>query len=59
YVVVEVLLQFPQEQRVQRVSLRRFINIATSLKSVNTLIKLFSEGRNSLRIKEFPRSDGG
>lgn len=39
YVVVEVLLQFPQERRVQRVSLRRFINIARKPWGVNTLRK--------------------
>jgi len=46
-------LQFPQERRVQRVSLRRFINIARFIKPVNTLTKCFSESPNPLRIKGF------
>ena len=55
YVIVEVRLQFPQEQRVWRVSLRRFINIAKLDRTVNTLTKVFSESRNLLYIKGLRR----
>ena len=43
YVIVEVRLQFPQEQRVWRVSLRRFINIAKLDRTVNTFCGKYFE----------------
>ncbi|MFH7245034.1 MAG: hypothetical protein ACHWZW_19530, partial [Spirulina sp.] len=41
YVIVEVHLQFPQEQRVWRVSLRRFINIAKGTGAVNSFLEKY------------------